>query len=191
MNGCKQVTSGTGVVALTNYTFWFDFNSHLGAPRFGSPVCCAPAPSVAPKNSFYFGSDSYIYPAPAGTAPKFTRQQLTRALAKQANGATTGPEEYLVISKGPGTGPTAPTHLMWVVRYDKPLLPGHFCGVVQSTDFRVRCPVNLDGEHLESFVFYDATTGLFDMTIQIDGSKVAPGHLTINQWAAQYMAARG
>jgi hypothetical protein len=190
MSGCKQVTSGTGVVALTNYKFWLDFNRQFEARPFASPVCCAPAPRVAPKNSFYFDGDSYIYPASASATPRFTRAQLMRALPKQVGSNAGTPQVYLVMSKGPGRGPTAPTLLMWVARYNNALMPGHFCGAVLPNGHQARCPIDVKGENVESFVFYGANNGLFDMTFQIDGSKVAPGHMTINQWDAAYKAAR-
>jgi hypothetical protein len=187
MAGCKQVTAGTGAVALTNYKFWFDFNSHFTAPRFGSPLCCAPAQTPAPKNAYFFDSESYIYPAPTDTKPKFTREQLLKKLAKDAGAKAGKPQVYLVMSKGPYRGSNAPTLLMWVARYKKALLPMFGCRAFLPGDKQARCPTEGTGTPTNAFLFYDATVGLMDLTIQMDAST-APGRLTFDQWAAKYYA---
>jgi hypothetical protein len=200
--GCQQVTSGTGVVAHTNHQFWLDFDSSFGNPRFGGPVRATSqgggsvGPPPAPKNAYHFDADSFMYPAPAGATPRFTRKQLGTELPALAfwNGATVAPQTLLVMATGglPGNIGGQP-RLMWVVRYPNQEIPnyGPGCGRLNGTAL-AQCEAAGPPSHADLYAFYDAYTGV-RLTSAVGYSALQtltftskPGWPAIDQWVAKY-----
>jgi hypothetical protein len=151
---------------------------------------------AAPQNAYHFDATSYMYPAPAGTTPKFTRKQLGTELHGLAfwNGVSAAPQIVLAMATGPFTGRSGTPALTWVLRYRGERIPNYGPGCYNLKGSALAaCQAAGPPSRADLYAFYDATTGVRYSSaggysaLQTLTFTSKPGWPAIDQWVAKYL----